>query len=121
MPEQDAAASASRVVSTFLERRQEQIAQRWSRAVAASAARLREVGRLLSEGRAPEPSDAVTVAVSEYRAALDEAARREPLPADIAWRLFSAGFALDQFRRDLTDLRERAQEFASARKQDTAS
>jgi uncharacterized membrane protein YccC len=89
------------------------ISQRWSHAAATGAAALRDVGRALPEGRIPQPLDAVTAAVSDYRTSLDEAARQQALPPDAAWRLFGAGFALDQFRRDLTDLRERAQEFAS--------
>jgi uncharacterized membrane protein YccC len=98
----------------------EQLAQRLSQAALASATALRDVGRALPEGRVPEPLDAMAAAVSDYRSALDEGARREPLPPDAAWRLFGAGFALDQFRRDLGDLRERAEEFASAGKQDVS-
>jgi hypothetical protein len=94
----------------------EQIAQGWTRAVTTGATALRDVAEALSNGRAPQQSDAVSAAVGDYCPSLDEAARREPLPADAAWRLFSAGFALDQFRRDLADLRERAHEFAAGRK-----
>jgi hypothetical protein len=62
-------------------------------------------------------------AVGAYRSALDEMRRREltkPLPTDAVWRLFGAGFALEQFRRDLDDLIERTQEFSSKRERDAA-
>jgi uncharacterized membrane protein YccC len=98
----------------------EPISRRWSYAATAGAAALRDVGRALPEVRVPAPLDALATAVSEYRTALDEAARGGTLPKDAAWRLFSGGFALDQFRRDLTDLRERAQEFASDSKREVA-
>lgn len=96
----------------------EPMSQRWSHAAATGAAALREVGRALPEGRVPAPLEALAAAVSDYRTGLDEAARREPLPKDAAWRLFGGGFALDQFRRNLNDLRERAQEFAAGGKRE---
>jgi uncharacterized membrane protein YccC len=99
----------------------EPISQRWSQAASTGAAALREVGHALPEGRAPAQLEALAAAVSDYRTGLDETARPEPLPKDAAWRLFGAGFALDQFRRDLNDLRERAQEFAAGRKKETHS
>jgi hypothetical protein len=35
------------------------------------------------------------------------------LPTDTLWRMFGAGFALEQFRRDLDDLVERVEDFAA--------
>ena len=102
----------------------EHVAQPWSRAAEIGAAVLRDLGRALSEGQAPDRSGAMAEAVSEYRSALDEMRRREltkPLPTEAAvWRLFGAGFALEQFRRDLDDLIERTEEFSSGHKGDAA-
>ena len=63
----------------------------------------------------------MAAAVGDYRSALDEMRRRELttlLPTDAVWQLFGAGFALEQFRRDLDDLIERTQEFSSGRQRD---
>jgi hypothetical protein len=63
----------------------------------------------------------MAAAVGEYRSALDEIRRlglTRGLPTDVVWRLFGAGFALEQFRRDLDDLAERTQEFSSGRERD---
>ena len=94
----------------------EHVAQPWSRAARTGAAALRDLGQALSEGQAPERSAAVAEAVGDYRSALDDMRRREltkPLPTDAVWLLFGAGFALEQFRRDLDDLVERLQELLS--------
>ncbi|HKG77136.1 MAG TPA: FUSC family protein [Beijerinckiaceae bacterium] len=99
----------------------EHVAQPWSRAAETGAAVLRDLGRALSEGRAPEGSGAMAEAVGAYRSALDEMRRREltkPLPTEAVWRLFGTGFALEQFRRDLDDLLERAQEMTKGRERD---
>ena len=101
----------------------EHVAQPWSRAMETGAATLRDLGQALSEGQAPERSDAMAQAVGAYRSALDEMRRREltkPLPTDAVWRLFGAGFALEQFRRDVDDLIERTDAFASGRQRDAA-
>jgi uncharacterized membrane protein YccC len=101
----------------------EHVAQPWFRAVQAGAAVLRELGRALSGGQVPERSGRMAAAVGEYRSALDEIRRlglTRGLPTDVVWRLFGAGFALEQFRRDLDDLAERTQEFSSGRERDAA-
>jgi hypothetical protein len=41
--------------------------------------------------------------------------RTRHLPTDTLWRLFGAGFALEQFRRDLDDLVERVGDFSAHR------
>jgi uncharacterized membrane protein YccC len=92
----------------------EHVLQSWSRAAETGAAALRDLGRALSGGQAPQPSDAMAVAVSDYRSAVDSM-KQADLPTDVAWRLFGAGFGLEQFRRDLDDLTERTNEFSSRR------
>ena len=99
----------------------EHVAQPWSRAAQTGAATLRALGQALSAGQAPDRPGAMAEAVGAYRSALDEMRRRRLtrlLPTDAVWRLFGAGFALEQFRRDLDDLVERAQEFSSGRERD---
>ncbi len=97
------------------------VAQPWSRAVQTGATILNDVGRSLVEGQAPKPSGEMATTVGDYRSALDELTRElaDPLPTDATWRLFGAGFALEQFRRDLDDLTERAQESSSRQNGDT--
>jgi uncharacterized membrane protein YccC len=102
----------------------EHVAQPWSRAARTGAAALRDLGQALSEGQAPERSAAMAEAVGDYRSALDDMRRREltkPLPTDAVWLLFGAGFALEQFRRDLDDLVERVQDVSSGRERDAAA
>jgi uncharacterized membrane protein YccC len=96
-------------------------AQPWSRAMEAGAATLRSVGEALVQGRAPERSDLIEAAVNDFEAALDEIRRREltrGLSTEAVWRLFGAGFALEQFRHDLDNLIDRAEEFSAGRKAD---
>ena len=67
--------------------------------------------------RAPEPPDDLAQAVG--RAGLDSVRRQgltHSLFADEAGRLFGIGFVLDQLRRDLDDLAERARELAAGRR-----
>ena len=88
----------------------------WERAARAGAAALRDVAEALPGRRAPAGSDALAEAVVAYRAALDEMRRQDParpLSKDAVARMFGAGFALDQFRRDLDDLIKRAKERAA--------
>jgi hypothetical protein len=57
----------------------------------------------------------VAAALGAYRAALDGVRRQgltDSLSVDEVGRLFGIGFALDQLRRDLDDLSERARELA---------
>jgi len=87
----------------------------------AGAATLRSVGEALVQGRAPERSDLIEAAVNDFEAALDEIRRREltrGLSTEAVWRLFGAGFALEQFRHDLDNLIDRAEEFSAGRKAD---
>ena len=72
----------------------------------------------------PWPSDAsrlpaaVVETLGSYRAALDGVRRQGliyPLSMDEMGRMFGIGFALDQFRRNLDDLAERAKELAVGR------
>jgi uncharacterized membrane protein YccC len=102
----------------------EHLAQPRAAAVQTGAAILRDLGRALSQGRAPESPGAMASAVSDYRSALEELTRgeqAEALPSDVVWRLSGAGFALEQFRRDLDDLTKRTQEFASKGKREPAA
>ena len=91
----------------------EQLARPWASAVAAGAAALREVGAALSGRRTPARSGALAETVDVYTAAIDEMRRRDltrALPSDMVGRMSGARFALDQFRRNLDDLTERARE-----------
>lgn len=88
----------------------------WERAARAGAVALRDIAEALPGRRAPAGSDALAEAVVAYRAALDEMRRQDParpLSNDAVARMFGAGFALDQFRRDLDDLIKRAKERAA--------
>jgi uncharacterized membrane protein YccC len=87
-----------------------------SRAGAAIASFLRDAAAAIAR-RAPMPSlDAVEHSFAEYAAAMAEL-RREALMHDLAdeaaGRTFGLAFALEHLLRNLTDLRDRAQEFAS--------
>lgn len=97
-----------------------QLAQPWADAVQAGAGRLQELGDALAGRRAPSRADTVAEALGAYRVALD-AVRRQGLTrlldVDAVGRLFGIGFALDQLRRDLGDLAERAQELAAGHDQ----
>ena len=96
-------------------------AQPWSRAMEAGAATLRSVGEALVKGRAPERSDLIEAALNDFKAALDDIRRREltrGLSTEAVWRLFGAGFALEQFRHDLDNLIDQAEEFSAGRRSD---
>ena len=63
----------------------------------------------------------VAAALNDFRAALDEIRRREltrELSTEAVWRLFGAGFALEQFRRDLDDLIDRTRDISGGGKPD---
>ncbi len=101
-----------------LEVLREHPAQTWSSAAGTGAAILRELADALSARRPPERSDAMADAIGAYRSAIDEMRRSKQtrhLPTDTLWRLFGAGFALEQFRRDLDDLVERVGDFSAHR------
>jgi len=91
-------------------------AQTWASAAGAGAATLGKLADALSAGRSPAPSEAMADAIGAYRASIDElrrSKRTRALPTDTLWRMFGAGFALEQFRRDLDDLVERVEDFAA--------
>jgi uncharacterized membrane protein YccC len=101
-----------------LEALREHPAQTWSCAAGTGAAILRKLADALSAGRPPERSDAMATSIGEYRAAIDEMRRSKltrHLSTDTLWRLFGAGFALEQLRRDLDDLVERVGDFPAHR------
>lgn len=97
-----------------------QLAQPWADAVQAGAGRLQELGDALAGQRAPSRAETIAEGLGTYRVALD-AVRRQGLTrlldVDEVGRLFGIGFALDQLRRDLADLAERAQELAAGHDQ----
>ncbi len=91
----------------------EQLARPWASAVEAGAAALRDVGQALSGRRTPAGSGALAEAVGACTAAIGEMRRRDlthALPSDTVGRMSGARFALDQLRRNLDDLIERARE-----------
>jgi len=101
-----------------LEVLREHPAETWSSAAGTGATILRKLADALSAGQPPERSDAMADAIGAYRAAIDEmrrSKRTRHLPTDTLWRLFGAGFALEQFRRNLDDLVERVGDFSAHR------
>ena len=98
------------------------LAQPWADAAQAGAGA--SEGSWRCPGRASAPQalpDAVAEAVGAYKAALDGVRRpglTRSLSVDEVGRLFGIGFALDQLRRDLDDLAERARELAAGPGQD---
>jgi hypothetical protein len=101
-----------------LEVLREYSAQAWSHAAGTGVEILRNLADALSAGQQPEQSDAMADAIGEYRTAIDEmrrSKRTRNLPTDTLWRMFGAGFALEQFRRDLDDLVERVGDFSAHR------
>ena len=94
------------------------LAQPWADAARAGARRLESLGEALAGQHAPGLPDAVAEALGAYKAALDGVRRQgltRSLPVDEVGRLFGIGFVLDQLRRDLDDLAERARELAAGR------
>ncbi len=88
----------------------------WRPAAEAGAAHLRVLADALENGRPPERSDTMAKAIGAYRATMDgmrqDAPDRQP-STDTLWWLFGAGFALEQFRRDLDDLAERIKDHST--------
>jgi Predicted membrane protein len=96
----------------------EQAASSWMSVARTGASILRGLADSLSTGQPPESTNAMADAVSTYKAAIDGMRRAQQtrhLPTDTLWRLFGTGFALEQFRRNLDDLVERAADFAVRR------
>lgn len=93
-------------------------AEAWQEALEAGAATLRRIGRLLFQAEPAKELERLAEAVRAYRASLDhmrKAGLTQALSTEALGRLFGAGFALDQFRRDLEDLVARCEEIAAAR------
>jgi hypothetical protein len=83
------------------------VAESWFRAAESGSASLRRIGRLLTGGRLPTGRDTLDEAVRAYRTALDEMRRgglMRVLATAALGRLFGIEFALEQLRRDLSDL-----------------
>ena len=94
-------------------------AEPWRQALEAGSAALKRIEQVLAGEEVAEELTRLGEAVRGYRAALDQmrkSGRTEPLSTAAMGRLFGAGFALDQFRRDLEDLVARCQEIAAARR-----
>jgi uncharacterized membrane protein YccC len=81
----------------------------------AAAGFLRDTGAALAARRPPPPLDAVDAAFDAYAAEMAELRRArltQDQPADAVGRLFALGFALEQLRRDFTDIGSRAADLA---------
>ena len=79
------------------------------------AAYLRGLATAFRQQTAPPSLEAFDAALRAYHgeiAALRSERAFADLPADVVGRMFALGFALDQFRKDLGDLADRAAEFA---------
>ena len=89
------------------------IAAPWCEAAESTAETLRGIERLLAGGKVPEDFDTLTPAVRAYLDALEDirkSAEAATLPPATLRRMFGIGFTLDQFRRDIGDMIEIAQE-----------
>ncbi|KMO32708.1 hypothetical protein VQ02_22935 [Methylobacterium variabile] len=100
------------------------LAEAWAKAATAAAARLRALADDLAAGRRPAGDDAALAgAIAGYRGAIDEMRRRQvtrTLSTDGVGRIFWIAFSLEQFRRNLDDLAERAADFAGPEAQGNA-
>ncbi|ACL59260.1 FUSC family protein [Methylobacterium nodulans] len=94
------------------------LATPWAEAAAAAARRLRAIADGLEAGTAPPGDDTVfPAAIDAYRAAIDDMRRQHltrTLSSDVVGRIFWIAFSLDQMRRNLDDLAERAAESAAS-------
>ncbi len=93
-------------------------ASSWMSVARTGASILRRLADSLSSGQAPDSTSAMADAVSDYKATIDEIRRSHQtshMSTDTLWRLFGTGFVLEQFRRNLDDLVERAGEFEARR------
>lgn len=96
----------------------DQLAQPWADAARAGAGYLEHLGDALANGVAPERLPDLTAPLGAYKAALDEVRQQggtRSLPTDEVGRLFGIGFGIEQLRRDLDDLADRARELATGR------
>ena len=99
----------------------DQLAQPWMDAARAGAGYLDHLGDALAARRAPQRPPDLVAPLGAYKAALDEARQRgatRALSTDEVGRLFGVGFGVDQLRRDLDDLGERASELAAGHQLD---
>src|SRR4051812_9038166 len=96
----------------------QQLAEPWAKVARAAASVLRHTSLALPRRGQPPTLAPVLEALNLYEAAVDElrqlGALRE-LPNEAVGRVFALGFVLDQFRRNLEDLGQRAAETQSAR------
>ncbi|KMO11089.1 hypothetical protein SQ03_28265 [Methylobacterium platani JCM 14648] len=95
------------------------LAEAWGDAANAAAARLRVVADALAGGSRPADTDAadLAAAIAGYRDAIDGMRQRQvtrTLSTDGVGRIFWLAFTLEQVRRNLDDLAERAADFAGA-------
>ena len=91
------------------------IAQSWAAAAKAGARVLRDLGSALQSQTAPGESAILSAAIAAYHdktKVLGQCELTRDMPANAAGRLFWIAFSLEQFRRNLDDLEQRAREFA---------
>ncbi|SMD09511.1 FUSC family protein [Primorskyibacter flagellatus] len=94
------------------------IATPWCEAAGSAAKTLRGIERLLAGGKVPEDFDTLTPAVRAYLGTLEDirkSGEAATLPPATLRRMFGIGFTLDQFRRDIGDMIEIAQEVPKPR------
>ncbi|TGD96595.1 FUSC family protein [Methylobacterium nonmethylotrophicum] len=93
------------------------LAEAWGTAARAAASRLRATADALESGRRPAGDDAaLAAAIAGYRDAIDGMRQRQvtrTLSTDGVGRIFWLAFSLEQLRRNLDDLAERAADFAA--------
>lgn len=92
-----------------------QLAGPWVEVVVTAAGSLDALGGALGEGRVPLPDTRLAVALDAYEAAVGrvrEQGLTRMLTVDEVGQFFGIGFTLDQLRRDLADLQQRAAEIA---------
>ncbi len=92
------------------------LAQAWGQAANAAASRLQDLADALAAGHRPTGDGAdLAAAIAGYRDAIDGMRRRQvtrTLSTDGVGRIFWLAFTLEQLRRNLDDLAERAADFA---------
>ncbi|WP_281982624.1 FUSC family protein [Thalassorhabdomicrobium marinisediminis] len=96
----------------------ESIAAPWCHAAGAAAQTLNSIAALLAGEKVPEDFDTLTPAVRAYLGTLEEirkSGETATLPPATLRRMFGIGFTLDQFRRDIGDMIEIAQEVPKPR------
>lgn len=92
-----------------------QLAGPWAEVVTTAAASLDTLGVALGDGRVPGPDTRLATALEAYEAVVEQVREKgltRVLTVDEVGQFFGIGFTLDQLRRDLDDLRQRAEEIA---------